>query len=109
MRQASQALQQASQSLQQQGQQVAMGQPQQPGKPPTESRQRSTLGAAGQGRIDESLLPKDMKKYAGKPWGQLPGELRTRIIQDMRDKYGDDYARMIKLYFEQVAETKEKK
>jgi hypothetical protein len=49
-----------------------------------------------------------MKKYAGKRWGELPGELRTQIIQDMKSKYGDNYARMIKLYFEQVADTKDK-
>ena len=44
--------------------------------------------------------------YAGKTWGELPGELRTKIVQDMRVKYGEDYARMIKLYFEQLADTK---
>ena len=44
-------------------------------------------------------------KFVGKTWGELPGELRTRIVQDMKAKYGDDYARMIKLYFEQIAAT----
>jgi hypothetical protein len=44
--------------------------------------------------------------YAGKSWGDLPGELRTKIIQDMKTKYGDDYARIIKLYFEQIADQK---
>jgi hypothetical protein len=38
----------------------------------------------------------------------LPGELQTKIIQDMKAKYGDDYARVIKLYFEQIADTKKK-
>ena len=46
---------------------------------------------------------------AGKPWGQLPGELRNQILQDMKARYGEDYARIIKLYFEQIAETKEQK
>ena len=63
-------------------------------------------GASGDGRIDESLLSPDMKKHAGKRWGELPGELQTKIIQDMKAKYGDDYARVIKLYFEQLADTK---
>ena len=49
-----------------------------------------------------------MKQYAGKRWGELPGELQTRIIQDMKARYGDDYARIIKLYFEQLADTKRK-
>jgi hypothetical protein len=54
-------------------------------------------------------LPKDLQQHAGKKWGELPGELRTRIIQDMKAQYGDDYARVIKLYFEQIAETNGKK
>jgi hypothetical protein len=54
-------------------------------------------------------LPQDVQRNAGKKWGELPGELRTRIIQEMKTQYGDDYARVIKLYFEQVAETNGKK
>ena len=57
--------------------------------------------AAG-GLPDPGCCRPKLKKYAGKPWGDLPGELRTKIIQDMQAKYGDDYARMIKLYFEQL-------
>jgi hypothetical protein len=75
------------------------GQPGQPGQP-------SGLGAAGGGLPDPSVFGLDRTKYAGKNWGELPGELRTRIVQDMKAKYGDDYARMIKLYFEQLADTK---
>ena len=60
------------------------------------------------GRPDPSLLGSDAKSYADKRWGELPGELRTRILQDVQVKYGDDYARIIKLYFEQVADTKKK-
>jgi hypothetical protein len=52
------------------------------------------------------MLPKALQQYAGKPWGELPGELRTKILQDMKSQYGDDYARVIKLYFEQIAERK---
>ena len=29
-----------------------------------------------------------------------------KILQDMKSQYGDDYARVIKLYFEQIAERK---
>jgi hypothetical protein len=48
----------------------------------------------------------DVAQYLGKPWGELPGEVRTKIIQDLKAKYGEDYARVIKLYFEQQAEKK---
>jgi len=72
----------------------------------------STSGARGVAAGDQPdlrLLGKDMQKYAGKSWGQLPGELRNQILQDMKARYGEDYARIIKLYFEQIAETKQDK
>jgi len=99
MRQAAQALQQAAQQLAQQ---------QQPGTPMSDTTSGNRGVAAG-GEPDIRLLGKDMQKYAGKPWGQLPGELRNQILQDMKARYGEDYARIIKLYFEQIAETKEPK
>ena len=61
------------------------------------------------GKPDASLFAKYGARYAGKKWGELPGELRTRIVQDMTAKYGADYARMIKLYFEQLADTRKQK
>ena len=51
-------------------------------------------------------LPKDLQQYLGKPWGELPGDVKSKIIQDLKAKYGEDYARVIKLYFEQIAEKK---
>jgi hypothetical protein len=51
-------------------------------------------------------LPPDLKQYAGTPWGELPGDVKARVIQDLKAKYGEDYARVIKLYFEQLAEKK---
>jgi hypothetical protein len=97
MRQAAQALQQAAQQLAQQQQQ--------PGTPVPDSTS-GTRGVAAGGEPDIRLLGKDMEKYAGKSWGQLPGELRNQILQDMKARYGEDYARIIKLYFEQIAEMK---
>src|SRR5206468_3707675 len=72
------------------------------------SRCNSPSSAASGGMPDLSTLNPELKKYAGKRWGDIPGELRTKIIQDMQAKYGEDYARNIKLYFEQLAETKKK-
>jgi hypothetical protein len=101
-RQAAQAaMQRASQALQQAAQQIAQ-QPGQPGSP----RQTNGQGVNPGGEVDPKLLGPDANKYAGKRWGELPGELRTKIIQDLQAKYGEDYARIIKLYFEQIADTK---
>jgi len=106
--QAKSSMQQAAQNLQQAAQQLAKQQQQQQhqeGKPEGGADPAKTASNAT-GQVDQALLPPDMKKYAGKRWGELPGELRTQIIQDMKAKYGDSHARMIKLYFEQVGEQK---
>jgi hypothetical protein len=95
------AMQQAAQALQQAAQQMA-GQPGKPGSPTS-----SGGGVGPGGEVDPKLLGEDASKYAGKRWGELPGELRTKVLQDMQAKYGDDYARIIKLYFEQIADTKQ--
>jgi hypothetical protein len=51
-------------------------------------------------------VAKELERHAGKKWGDLPGELRTRILQDVKAQYGDDYARIIRLYFESLADRK---
>jgi hypothetical protein len=66
------------------------------------------MGMQAGGLPDLSAFGLDKGEYAGKSWGELPGELRTKIVQDMKARYGDDYARMIKSYFEQIADTKKK-
>jgi hypothetical protein len=103
MEQAAQALQQAVAALGQ-GDAQQNGQPGQPGQPNTSGR----TGTAAGGTPDLTAFGLPRGQYAGKTWGELPGELRTKIVQDMKAKYGDDYARMIKLYFEQIADTRKK-
>jgi hypothetical protein len=59
-----------------------------------------------QGQVDLSKLGPLAEKYKGKSWGELPGEIKTQVISDFKARYGEDYARYIKLYFEQLAERK---
>jgi hypothetical protein len=40
----------------------------------------------------------------GRSWGELPGHLRTEILQMSQGRYRDDYARLIQLYFREIAE-----
>ena len=94
------AMQKAAEALRKAGEQMAQAsQPKQPGNP-------SDKGAPGGGEVDDKRLPKELARFSGKKWGELPGELRTKIVQEMKAKYGEDYARMIKLYFEQIADTR---
>jgi hypothetical protein len=100
MQQAADALQQAARQMgQQSGQQT-----------PREGETGPAAGPnPGQLPVTDANVPKALQQYAGKKWGELPGELRTRIVQEMKAQYGDDYARVIKLYFEQIAENGAKK
>jgi hypothetical protein len=95
-----QAMQRAALALQRAAQQLAQG------GQPNSTDQTNGRGISAVGRFDPKLFGSDAKEYAGKRWGELPGELRTKIIQDMQAQYGDDYARIIKLYFEQIADTR---
>ena len=51
-------------------------------------------------------VPSVVAENLGKAWGDLPGDVKSKITQELNAKYGDDYARLIKLYFEQLAERK---
>jgi hypothetical protein len=102
MKQAAQALQDAAQQLRGGGQQQ---QTQNGG-----SQSGADPNAGGpQGKQSLPLSPdvaNELKLHAGKRWGELPGELKTRIMQDVQAQYGDDYARIIRLYFESLADRK---
>jgi hypothetical protein len=103
---AGKSMQQAATTLKQAAEQMAkQSQP----STPNENRIPGKLGASPDGRPDLKKLDAEKAMYDGKAWGQLPGELRTKILQDMKAKYGDDYARIIKLYFERIADTRGEK
>lgn len=101
MRQAADALNKAAK---------AAGGPQPP-PPPTEGSPTAgtqSNGNTGVGSLPTTpgdLTPEQIENW-GKNWGTLPGEVKAKVIQDARARFGDDYARVIKLYFEQLAERK---
>jgi hypothetical protein len=106
-RQAQGAMQMAAQSLQQAaakaGQQLERSK--EAGPPNQFAKESGLKGAAPVGLPDLSAFGKELKQYAGRSWGELPGELRTRITQAMQARYGEDYAGIIQRYFEQIADT----
>ncbi len=75
-------MRQAAQSLAQAAQQMAANQQQlsQPGQP----GQRTGQGRLPAGLPDLSAYGLDKTLSAGKSWGELSGELRTKIVQDMK-------------------------
>jgi hypothetical protein len=104
---ASQAMGQAGDTLRQAAEQLA--QFLRPGTKPNPEGQPGPGGAPEGGIVDGTTQPKLPAGFDPKKWGELPGELRTKIVQDARAKFGDDYARMIKLYFEQLADSPQKR
>lgn len=98
------AMQRAAEALQHALRQLTSqpGQADQASAPP----QAAPGGIPEGGTPDQRLWSDERKRSAGKPWGELPGELRTKVLQEIRAQYGEDYARIIKLYFEQIADTK---
>lgn len=104
MQKAAQALRNAAQQSKQQMQNPSQqSQPDGKGKTPANASQMPFR------MPDLKKYGEDTKKYEGKTWGQLPGELRTRILMDMRGQYGDEYATIIRRYFEQIADTKNRR
>jgi hypothetical protein len=102
LRQAAQLLgeaaQQAGRALARQGQKAG---------PPTNAGSGwAPAGGGGKGgRPGLVPLDKPGQPATARPWGQLPGELRTRLLQDLRARYGDDYAAIIQGYFRAIADT----
>jgi len=111
--QAADALQQAAEMLSDAAQQLAadgsrsgdnQGQSnQQP------SGQQPGLGNSGTGAFADGEikgpLDTELKRRAMKNWGQLPGNLKTEILQSSQRKANGDYAKLIKLYFEELAKA----
>jgi hypothetical protein len=101
--QAAKAMRQAAGSLdrtaQQMGRQLAQSMPRAAGRP--------AVGAGSFGQAGRVVLPpalaKQLEAFQGKSWGELPGELKTQLLQDARASFGEDYAAIIQQYFEQIA------
>jgi len=97
------AMHQAAQGLR------AAAQSQPPGGP---SRAHETTASAaddpqstriGKGEPELAELQAALRAKTGRTWGELPGHLRTEILQMSQGRYRDDYARLIELYFREIA------
>jgi hypothetical protein len=114
---AGKSMDQASKSLKQASQQIGRGQGQGQNQGQTQGGQTGKSGqadpngksankGAGSANPDLTQFEKIMEKYPGKSWGELPGKVQNDVIQEMAARYGEEYARNIRLYFEQLAERK---
>ena len=96
MRQAADALRTAAQA-------PAKGPNAPPSGDPENENPNVTATAAGKADADLAALQDLVRKKTGRRWGELPGHLRTEILQLSQGRYRDDYARLIQLYFREIA------
>jgi hypothetical protein len=101
---AAEAMKQAAQAMQQSADlaEHRLTRPQR-GKIPIAGSIPGKVGTA-MGPLLTGELAKELEKHRGRPWGELPGELRTRIVNDLRARYGEDFARIIQGYFESLSD-----
>ncbi|WP_166824240.1 hypothetical protein [Thalassoroseus pseudoceratinae] len=111
--QSSQSLKQAAEALQQAARSMQPSQPssQQASSEPGQSSQ-SLEGGDGSGTqadTDIHSIEQELKRRARREWGQLPGNLRTEILQGSQRKPNGDYAKLIKWYSEEIQKAQENK
>ena len=58
---------------------------------------------AGRAEPDLGALQAAVRSQTGRAWGELPGHLRSEILQMSKGRYRDDYSRLIRLYFREIA------
>jgi len=67
------------------------------------------LGNSGTGAFADNgaggPLNTELKRRAMKNWGKLSGQLKTEILQSSQRKANGDYAKLIKLYFEELGKA----
>ena len=76
-----------------------------PGQPATDAPAKDPEGGRAGTATPETLreLQEIVRSKTGRSWGELPGHLRTEILQMSQGRYRDDYARLIQLYFQEIA------
>ncbi len=107
---AAETLRQASESLQKAAQRSQRRGGTQPAPASADGKPSSQPGGGGVASgepqpADMQQLEAAVKKSTGRRWGELPGELQTEILQAAAKKPSSDYARLIKLYFKEIAKT----
>jgi hypothetical protein len=78
-----------------------------PGSTPASDPEGGRAGVAAP--ADLPALQELVRTKTGRAWGELPGHLRTEILQMSQGRYRDDYARLIQLYFREIADAGDKK
>ena len=112
---ASESLKQTAASMRKAMQQFGMpqGEPGKPGQPGSKSnanKQSETPNLSDFGNTDEARiveLENHLKGLTTRNWGELPGTLKTEILQASRKKPDGDYSQLIRRYFDEISRTQQ--
>jgi hypothetical protein len=88
----------------QQGKQNGKPNSQQNAKSSQAGENMSDFGNTDEARIVE--LENHLKGLTTRNWGELPGTLKTEILQASRRKPDGDYAKLIRNYFDEISKTR---
>lgn len=107
----SQSMRQVAESLRQAARQLGMhpSPSDQKGKPgdeegePSDGTPGSQSGNSGDNPISLVELEAELKRMSSRNWGQLPGRIESDLFQSTQKKPDGDYARLIRLYFEEIS------
>jgi len=61
-------------------------------------------GSSSPGDLADGALPEAVMTI-GDDWGNLPGDVKNRILQAMGEGYPKEFEKMIRIYFRGLAET----
>lgn len=108
---ASQSMKQVAESLRQAARQLGMapsssdsnGKPGEQEGEPSDGAPGSQSGNSGKNPISLMELETELKRMSSRNWGQLPGRVESDLIQSTQRQPAEDYARLIRLYFEEIS------
>jgi hypothetical protein len=71
--------------------------------PSSTENAKAAMKGSGAATVDATELPASVRRPNGRAWGELPIHLRSAMLQATQARYRDDYARLIRLYFQEIA------
>lgn len=69
-----------------------------------------TPATGGMGPKTSAQVPtKDLERFVGKSWGELPGEVKAQLMLQMQQRFGEEYQPIIQRYFENLSREESKR
>lgn len=112
LKQAAQSMRQAAEKAgaNQQGQGKGQGQGQKQGQPSNQGapgNQSSDFGNDGEAAASANNMDLDLEGFTGRNWGELPGTLKSDLLESSRRTTDGDYSRLVRRYFQDISKSRQ--